>query len=133
VTGLYPAPTMPATTQRPTRKRAAPAKWSDDDIKSLLTGLLDAKDKGLTSENGFKASVWSSISARYNDPQKQANRACESKWARLKTDYRAVKFLRDLSGFGWDSTNFLVTAEDEVWEELAKVHMTSFTISLHGD
>jgi Myb/SANT-like DNA-binding protein len=124
---------MPTDTQRPIRKRAAAAKWGDEDIKTLLAGLQDAKDQGLTSENGFKSSVWSSISSTFDDPLKKANRACESKWSRLKTDYRAVKFLRDLSGFGWDSTNFLVTAEPEVWEELGKVHMTSFTPSLPGD
>ena len=47
----------------------------------------------------------------------------ESKWARLKNDYRAVKFLRNLSGFEWDAPKCLVTAESGVWEELAKVLM----------
>jgi Myb/SANT-like DNA-binding domain len=117
--------------QRTVQKRAPAARWSDEEIKSLLTGLLDAKDNGLMSKNGFfKFSVWSSISASFGDPLKKANRPSESKWSRLKSDYRAVKFLRDLSCFGWDAKNHLVTADSEVWEELAKVHMISPTLAL---
>jgi Myb/SANT-like DNA-binding protein len=112
------------TAQKP---RAPAARWNDAEIKSLLTGLIDAKDNGLMSKNGFfKFSVWASISANFGDPLKKANnRPSESKWSRLKNDYRAVKFLRDLSYFEWDAPNYLVTAESEVWEELAKVHMIS--------
>lgn len=122
----HPAPTMPSTDvqrQRTIRKRAPAARWSDKEIETLLAGVLDAKDNGLRSENGFKSSVWSSLAAGFGDPLKKANRVCESKWARLKGDYRAVKFLRNLSGFGWDATKSLVTAESGVWEELAQVLM----------
>jgi hypothetical protein len=114
---------MPSTDvqrQRTIRKRAPAARWSDKEIETLLAGVLDAKDNGLRSENGFKSSVWSSLAAGFGDPLKKANRVCESKWARLKGDYRAVKFLRNLSGFGWDATKSLVTAESGVWEELAQ-------------
>lgn len=102
------------------RTRASPARWNDADIAKLVAGLLEAKDNGLASENGFKSTVWVGISASLEDPLK-LTRVCESKWTRLKTDFKAVKFLRELSGFGWDQTRSLVIAEPEVWAELARV------------
>lgn len=110
--------------QRPrTAPRSPAVKWNDQDVEKLVVGLLEAKDNGLSSENGFKSTVWASIAASFDDPLKKAGRVCESKWARLKSDYKAVKFLRDSSGFGWDGVRNLVTAESEVWAEMAKVRV----------
>jgi hypothetical protein len=39
----------------------------------------------------------------------------------MKKDYKEVKFLRELSGFGWDEENCVPTAEPEVWEDFRKV------------
>jgi len=83
--------------------------------------LLQAKEDGNTAEGGFKATVWKAIADSYEDPLKKKDRAAESKWTRLKKEYKDIKWLReDVSGFGWDDQNKLVTATDEVWEELEK-------------
>jgi Myb/SANT-like DNA-binding protein len=119
-----------AQRQRTQKTRAPAAKWSDQDVDKLVAGLLEAKDNGQTSENGFKSTVWGSVAASFDDPLKNASRTCESKWTRLKSDYKAVKFLRDLSGFGWDEAHSLVTAEPEVWAELAKVRIIPLFIFL---
>jgi Myb/SANT-like DNA-binding domain len=115
-------------------QRAPASKWSDQDIEKLIAGLLEARDNGLSSENGFKSTVWASIAASFDDPLKasfddplkKASRICESKWSRLKIDYKAVKFLRDSSGFGWDEARSLVTAEPEVWTEMAMARIIPF-------
>jgi Myb/SANT-like DNA-binding domain len=40
----------------------------------------------------------------------------------MKKDFVQIRWLRfDASGFGWDDEKKLVTAEDSVWEELARV------------
>jgi Myb/SANT-like DNA-binding domain len=117
---------MPRGPQKQRAPCAPAAKWSDKDVDNLIAGLLDAKDKGQTSENGFKSTVWTSIADAFEDPLKKVGRTCESKWTRLKSDYKAVKFLRESSGFGWDGARNLVTAEPQVWDELAKVRMTLF-------
>lgn len=39
----------------------------------------------------------------------------------LKKEYREVKQLRDLSGFGWDDIQKLVTADNDVWLRLITV------------
>jgi hypothetical protein len=57
----------------------------------------------------------------FSDPLKNETRACESKWARLKKHYKDVKFLGELSGFGWDEETSLLTAEPQAWAEVAKV------------
>jgi Myb/SANT-like DNA-binding protein len=122
---MSPASRAPAS--RETRApRAPPTKWSDEEVDKLVAGLLEAKDNGLSSENGFKATVWGTISSSLADPLK-VTKVCESKWQRLKNDFKAVKFLRELSGFGWDQTRSLVTAEPEVWAELANVHTIQCT------
>jgi Myb/SANT-like DNA-binding protein len=93
------------------------AKWTNADIDSLK-----AKEDGNTAEGGFKTTVWKAIADSYDDPLKKKDRAAESKYTRLKKEYKDIKWLReDVSGFGWDDENKLVTATDEVWDELEKV------------
>jgi hypothetical protein len=94
--------------------RAPNARWTNTEIDSLVSQLKDAKDAGNSSENGFKASVWASIASSFSDLMKKTNRVCESKWSRLKKDYKDVKFLRECSGFGWDEVKCIVTAEPEI-------------------
>jgi hypothetical protein len=120
-----PADDPPISTNNP-RKIRAPrgpnAKWSDTDIDSLIIQLLQAKEDGNTAEGGFKSAVWKAIADSYDDPLKKKDRAAESKWTRLKKEYKDIKWLREeVSGFGWDNENQLVSTTDEVWEELEKV------------
>ncbi|KAF8404226.1 hypothetical protein HHK36_009108 [Tetracentron sinense] len=41
---------------------------------------------------------------------------------RLKKEYLAISTLLDQSGFGWDDTKKMVTADDSVWDEYLKSH-----------
>lgn len=107
----------------PTLKSRQPnTKWSLEEVNSLIYQLLEAKDQGQTSENGFKATVWQSIANSFDDLRKKDPRVSESKWSRLKKDYKEVKFLREASGFGWDEELCVPTAEPSVWEEIKKVY-----------
>jgi hypothetical protein len=105
----------------PMRHRGKNCTWTNKEIDQLIEQLQEAKSLGQTSENGFKSSVWNQIAASFTDPLKTEKRTCESKWARLKKDYKEVKFLRELSGFGWNDETGLLTAEPQVWSEVAKV------------
>ena len=90
------AGTTPATlSAMPTAKtiRGPVARWSNDEVDSLVLQLKEAKDEGNTSENGFKSTVWSTIAATFTDLSKKNPRVCETKWFRLKKDYKEVKFL----------------------------------------
>lgn len=49
----------------------------------------------------------------------------------MKKDYHQVKELRELSGFGWDSENNMVTAHPEsVWTDYAKVRRHRLPLSI---
>lgn len=103
------------------KKREGNCHWSDAEISSLVEQLMDAKAGGLMSDSGFKQVVWQSIAKSYSDPKKNVPRMCETKWSRIKKWYLQVKFLRELSGFGWDQELCVPTAEPQLWDEIALV------------
>jgi hypothetical protein len=117
------ATAAPADVANKSKKpRGANAKWSKAEVDSLIEQLIEAKDAGNTAEGGFKSTVWSGVANSFDDPLKKKVRACESKWTRLKKDYKEIKWLREeVSGFGWNDDTQMVDATDEVWEELRKV------------
>jgi hypothetical protein len=120
-------PTTPSTPtlsdanpSKPTR--SANAKWSNAEVDSLIEQLFAAKVAGNTAEGGFKSTIWAGIAESFEDPLKKKARACESKWTRLKKDYKEIKWLiEEASGFGWNNKDRLVTAEEYIWEELREV------------
>jgi tRNA U54 and U55 pseudouridine synthase Pus10 len=90
----------------PTKKARTPAaKWSHEEMTSMVSQLVQAKIDGQTS-----------------DPLKKNTRVCDTKFSRMKKDYKEVrKLLKEISGFGWNSETQTVTAEDAVWEALGEV------------
>ncbi|PMD41728.1 hypothetical protein L207DRAFT_528330 [Hyaloscypha variabilis F] len=115
---------IPLLSQPLLRNHAASLNPSPRTAESIPTASRqkrdDAKTQGLMSEGGFKAVVWQGIARSYSDPKKNKPRICETKWSRIKKWYLEVKFLRELSRFGWDEVNCVLTAESEVWAEIAK-------------
>jgi hypothetical protein len=97
-----PAPLLAQTPATGAKKRGGNTTWSDAEISSLVEQLMEAKAEGLMSEGGFKSIVWQGIANSYSDSKKNTPRTCETKWSRIKKWYVEVKFLRELSGFGWD-------------------------------
>ena len=107
------------------KERAANAKWSNKEIDSIVEQLKQAQIDSNTSNNGFKKSVWVSIGDSFKDMLK-TDRVCQTKQSRLKGNYKDVKFVRELSGFGWDNKKFVPTAEDDVWDRLEEVSSTLY-------
>jgi hypothetical protein len=102
--------------------------WTDSDIDLMIAHLRDSKNAGDVSEGGWKKTVWTTLALKYTDTSKQEVRVLESKWTRMKADYKAVKFIREQSGFGWDEKHQWATAESEVWNELITVRALYITI-----
>ena len=70
----------------------------------MISQLREQQALGNTSENGFKSTVWVTIGQSFPaDSRKREGRVIESKWSRLKKDYKEVKFLLDCSGLGWNA------------------------------
>jgi Myb/SANT-like DNA-binding domain len=120
-----PVQAAPSSNQnQPAKSRGANAKWTKAEVDSLIDQLFQAKEDGNTAEGGFKSAIWGGIADSFNDPLKKKSRACESKWTRLKKDYKEIKWLREeVSGFGWNEDTQLVEATDEIWEELRGVNI----------
>lgn len=86
----------------------------------MVDALATATSEGKAGDGGFKSSVWTAISQGLEDPLKN-ERVCRTRWDKIKADYKIVKFIRELSGFGWDEEKHLATAEQDVWESFQKV------------
>ena len=101
--------------------RAKNVTQSNKEVTQLIKKLTEAKNNGLTSENGFKSIVQTNTAASFSNVLKQVNRTYESKWTRVKKDYKDVKFVRELSGYRQNDTTKIVTIKAYVQAELEKV------------
>ncbi|KAK1225873.1 hypothetical protein PQX77_011165 [Marasmius sp. AFHP31] len=101
------------------------AVWRDEDDKILIYGLSAAKKKGLGKTGGWPPKVWTPILKELNEAEGRRGIAktatnSDERWHRLKKSQKEVEFLRNCSGFGWDSEMMVPTATDEVWEALVE-------------
>jgi hypothetical protein len=87
-----------------TRKiRTSAARWSNEEMTSMASQLVQAKIDSETSENGFKKNVWNKIAASFEDPLKKNYLVCDTKFSRMKKEYKEVRKLhKETSEFGWD-------------------------------
>ncbi|ODN76325.1 hypothetical protein L198_08100 [Cryptococcus wingfieldii CBS 7118] len=94
--------------------------WSDADDSTMVGVLTDAKIDGQTSDNGFKASVWTKVINAVNPPtsgKPKTVRSAKDRHGHLSRDWAVMRHLRfqNTSGWGWNDENCMVTAPDEVW------------------
>ena len=87
----------------------ANAKWSEEEMFLIIEKLQEMSD-GNTCNNGFKGSTWQAVADMLDDDLKNWS-ACESKFMRIKAEFKQVKFLNDSSRFGWDEERKVATAE----------------------
>ncbi|ODO07118.1 hypothetical protein I350_04487 [Cryptococcus amylolentus CBS 6273] len=101
--------------------------WSDADDSTMVGVLTDAKIDGRTSDNGFKAGVWTKVIDAVNPPTsgKPKNlRSAKDRHGHLSRDWAVMRDLRfkNTSGWEWDDANCMVTAPDEVWDRYLEAH-----------
>ncbi|KAK0520937.1 hypothetical protein OC835_007044 [Tilletia horrida] len=103
------------------------AFWTPEDDEVVLSGLEAGKEAYLQSGGGFKAShfwpeVWVAIVKKLAPMRKRGAIKdvdnTKSHFRNMKGNWNAVWQLLQMSGFGWDSVNKRVTAEDSVWDQL---------------
>ncbi|KAF5318979.1 hypothetical protein D9758_018530 [Tetrapyrgos nigripes] len=108
----YAAPSSANATAAPSvPPPPSTAHWTPEAEALLIEHLVEAKAKGQMSENNFKPSG-------YNFTKTQV----KGRWTRFKKDFKIVRRLRTLSGFGWDNVRNMVTATDQVWDAYIKGH-----------
>lgn len=138
------------------------AIWNIDCDCILVECLEGEKANGKgTSNGGFHLSAWTATEIKLAGTEltsgelKKTADSCQNRWKsvsnhllllqhitnfdlQLKSDYNAVKQLRDnlgagISGFGWDDTLHIVTASDSVWSALTAVCALLFILLLSAN
>ncbi|KAF8575045.1 hypothetical protein K439DRAFT_1623876 [Ramaria rubella] len=95
-------------------------KWTAAEEAAIIATLLGQKAVG-ASDSGFKPTVWKIVVDDLADVSpvgmsKDVSQ-CKSHYQWLKGEYKIVRVLRGLSGFGWDEGKQCVTVPLEVWDK----------------
>ncbi|KAF5367349.1 hypothetical protein D9615_010294 [Tricholomella constricta] len=105
------------------------AKWNSACDAILIGSLLDQRANGKqTGNGGFHVSAWTAAklllagTEAHSKGSEKTAQSCQNRYGTLKKDYKDVKYIRNLSGFGWNSADCIVTAEDGVWATLIAAH-----------
>ncbi|KAG6895921.1 hypothetical protein C0992_011573, partial [Termitomyces sp. T32_za158] len=112
------------------KKLPSCALWNASCDSMLLEILFTERDQGLqTSNSSWHALAWAKAevalagSEMHSGGSHKSASSCQNRWTSLKKEYQQLKKMRDnISGFGWDDKNKLVTAPESVWVDLEKVH-----------
>ncbi|KAI9432592.1 hypothetical protein H4582DRAFT_2083302 [Lactarius indigo] len=97
-------------------------RWSEADKVTLVHTLASKKAKSNWGNNGPKKVAWTACEAALLGSEKTSGgspktfQSIKNRWQRIKQEFKTVKELRGLSGFGWDDVKKTVTATDNVWE-----------------
>jgi Myb/SANT-like DNA-binding domain len=94
-------------------------------IQVLFTELLEQAQDGKRADSGFKKEAWDSVLREvqlvYTGSYPIPLQKIKQKEQAYKALYKDWRFLRDQSGFGWDEETQMITAPNEVWDEIIKV------------
>ncbi|KAI0354583.1 hypothetical protein OH77DRAFT_469275 [Trametes cingulata] len=111
------------------------ARYSAQDDHTLIEALTAQAALGNQSENGFKGVAFVAAAAALEGSEEDSGgraktvQSCKDRFLTLKKEFFVVKKLRDQSGFGWNESEHLVTAPDDVWERyLEKWRKTPFPL-----
>ncbi|RWR83492.1 transposon protein, putative, CACTA, En/Spm sub-class [Cinnamomum micranthum f. kanehirae] len=95
-------------------------KWNPRAERVLMDTLLEMKLAGRKVEKNFNNACWEEAITKVREKtglEPTASNA-KNKYKNWRTQYREVKQLLSMSGFGWDDTLKMVTTEDDVWDNL---------------
>ena len=102
------------------------AIWTKSMREFLLEGLnlQTIQGKRCDGGSGWKKDAWEAVRKILNEKfeVKFTVKQMKECFNNMKKDYQIVKELRDLSGFGWDDEQEMVTASKEVWDTYVAQH-----------
>ncbi|POW15821.1 hypothetical protein PSTT_01855 [Puccinia striiformis] len=99
--------------------------WTPNQETALIQYILDQKALGKGTDNAnLKAKGWTQVSRdMYNKFKIEfTNIQLKNQKGYMQKLYVDQDFLRSQSGFGWDKTAKMVTANPEVWNTLIQAH-----------
>ena len=86
--------------------------------------LQDQALRGNKIGHGFVAEAWIEMVRLFNAKfgSHHDKDGLRNRYKHLRGQYNDIKVLLDQSGFSWDETEDMVTAEDYVWDSYTKVN-----------
>ncbi|XP_020103811.1 uncharacterized protein LOC109720880, partial [Ananas comosus] len=109
-------------------KKQSRAKWTDMHRAYLVELLQEHNKDKWRGQNGWNKEGWRSIHKAMITKFSHSNYTLEQvkdQEQQLKKQFKAVKNLVEMSGFGWDADKKMVSAPSEVWEPLINVRLLS--------
>eukprot|EP00268_Persea_americana_P061744 TRINITY_DN7834_c1_g1_i1.p1 TRINITY_DN7834_c1_g1~~TRINITY_DN7834_c1_g1_i1.p1 ORF type:complete len:303 (-),score=48.72 TRINITY_DN7834_c1_g1_i1:103-1011(-) len=98
--------------------------WTDYSNDYLMDLFIEQVKLGRKDEGGYTTEGWKEIERKmmekFGDDYDKGK--IRNRLRILKTRYKQIKTLTELSGFGCDDKEKNVTAEDQVWDDYVKVH-----------
>lgn len=97
--------------------------WTSPMDRYLIELLQDQVLRGNKIGHGFVTDAWFEMVRLFNANFGTCYHkdALKNRYKHLRRQYNDIKVLLEQSGFSWDETGEMVTAEDYVWDSYTKV------------
>ncbi|EXB95722.1 hypothetical protein L484_007472 [Morus notabilis] len=99
--------------------------WTPEMDRYFVDLMLEQVNKGNKFDDHlFSKRAWKHMTSLFNSKFKfqYEKDVLKNRHKTLRNLYKAVKNLLDQTGFSWDDTRQMVTADNDVWDEYIKVH-----------
>lgn len=110
--------------QNPSGSERSRTYWTPPMDRYLIDLLLDQVHRGNKLGQTFISQAWinmvTSFNVRFNSHHDKD--VLKNRYKHLKRQFNEIKILLEQSGFTWDETRDMVTAEDKVWDAYIKAH-----------
>ncbi|XP_042505006.1 uncharacterized protein LOC122081790 isoform X3 [Macadamia integrifolia] len=96
--------------------------WTPPMDRYFIELMMDQVNRGYKVGNAFRKEAWVQMLALFNVKfgMELDKEALRNRYRKLRMQYNALKTLLDHSGFRWDETRQMVTADDNVWDNYLK-------------
>ncbi|KAF8400481.1 hypothetical protein HHK36_013779 [Tetracentron sinense] len=98
--------------------------WTPPMDRYFIDLMLDQLHRGNKTDHTFNKQAWTDMLAFFNARfgSQHGKRVLRHRYKKLWKYYNDVMILLDQSGFSWDETQQMVTADDDVWDAYIKAH-----------
>lgn len=99
--------------------------WTPPMDHYLIDQLLDQVHKGNKLGQTFISQAWTDMVTSFNTQFRSCydKDVLKNRYKHLRRQYNDIKVLLEQSGFSWDDTREMITAEDHIWDAYTKVNL----------
>ncbi|XP_042476543.1 L10-interacting MYB domain-containing protein-like [Macadamia integrifolia] len=113
-------------TQPPASDDRSKIDWTPTMDNYFVELMRDQVHKGNKIGNTFKKRSWVHMITSFNTKFgfQYEKDVLKNRYRGLRRQYSTIKVLLGQSGFGWDKTRQMISADDNVWDDYIKAHPT---------